>query len=84
MKCCGCDCSTPFCPLCGKQLQVDPLRELLHYARSQVRARETDLKKKEAGIKRCPDRHWPEQAEKKRENLLKWTAWCDALAAKVD
>ena len=35
MKCCGEECTTPFCPICG--LSGSPLKELLAYREGRLR-----------------------------------------------
>lgn len=69
MNCCDQERSTPYCPMCGKQLdQRPPLRGLLAHCRTQQNAGERQKRERSGRL-----------AESAQRSINKWKAWGDQL-----
>jgi hypothetical protein len=74
-RCCGIECSTPFCPLCGRPM-TESLIGLLGHIRAQQRKWEGYAKAWENGKETT--------VAMKNKSLAKWKSWGDQLEALLD
>ena len=86
MKCCGENRSTPFCPLCGRKLEAEPLLTLKAYVRAhaeQLGRRLEILKAQYAREELEEDRSFlGKNIQSCERHFQKWREWLDALEAK--
>lgn len=73
--CCGQDRTTPYCPMCGKQLVLPPAEELLAYVRFMGVNAEREREK----VEKARYRDGGERLKQATENAAKWKRWADAL-----
>lgn len=88
MECCGYDRTTPYCPMCGKIMNICPINELLHHVKKYRDALEVDLAETiemhgEDGkkIHKNSDNKFREGIERR---LKKWDGWYKALTALLE
>jgi len=74
-KCCGIDCDTPFCPICGRKMKRGSAHALLDHVRNTAnreRTRATKMRRRE------PDCEYTVMSE---ESADKWEQWLALVSA---
>lgn len=82
MKCCGEERTTPFCPICGLELQgTRTLYGLLRHCRTQQAALEVKIADREAFDKRegRSQHPFPSKERQTKNAAEKWKTWADEL-----
>ncbi|KKM85368.1 hypothetical protein LCGC14_1289800 [marine sediment metagenome] len=72
--CCGTERNTPFCSMCGNELNGQPLWSLLRHCRVK-----RDTQKKQLETDGDYYKQHPGKLRAKKDVIAKWTLWVDAL-----
>jgi len=84
-KCCGAQHSTPFCPVCGKQLAPRTgIAGLILYLATQSEEAEKRLNKFKKDVADCraegkDDYRWESRERRVQTNYNKWSGWLKAV-----
>lgn len=81
VECCGKPRTTPFCPQCGKGLDVHTgLGDLLAHCRSTEKRIRADARRFRWNFKEVGNSRYSELARRSDEMADKWKTWAEALA----
>src|SRR5208337_2650222 len=88
MICCDGNRSTPFCPMCGRSLEAEPLQTLKAYLRSHKGQLERRLKILQSRRQQEEDNeqhienaieHIQNAIESCKRHIFKWSGWLNAI-----
>lgn len=72
-ECCGVVRNSPYCPMCGRKLIINPLAELLGYLGDRLKTAQTQLRHTKQGHNAIGN------ADAKKANVERYERWIRAI-----